>query len=128
MKFFQDKDYSIRADSGVLIRVKGMRSYEVELEGTILSVPIDYSGGDIGYVNIWVQGIEGKSRGSTISLPDNVIATAVETLTQYLLSTSARVCVRWSPENKQFYEPKRVPFKVWLGDRIARLYWPRGRK
>jgi len=105
-----------------------MRSYELEVEGFTLSVPIDYSGDEKGHVNIWVDGIEAKRGDSGVAASESVVKTAVETLTEYLLSTSTRVCVRWSADRKQLHVPKEVPLKVRIGDRIARWYRPKGRK
>jgi hypothetical protein len=128
MNFTLQKDHSIRSDSGATIRVTGMRSYEVETLGATLSIPIDYSGADDNYVNIWASGITTKGGEPASPVPSDLVVSAINILAEYLVSRSTKVCIRWSAENLEWRTPQNIPLGVRLADKIARLYSPKRRK
>lgn len=127
MKFAIQKDYSIRCDSGVVIRAIGMRCYELDVDGITVTVPVDYSGGTEAYLNIWVGGVEMQGASSSQTDKPALINKIVDTLAEYLLSQSTKVCIRWTKDRDEWRSPTHIPLGIRFANWLARFHTPRPR-
>lgn len=125
VNFVIQQDYSIRSDSGVVIRAVGMRCYELDVDGITVTVPVDYSGGTEAYLNIWVGGVEVQGASSSQTDKPALINKVVDTLAEYLLSRSTKVCIRWAKDRDEWRSPRYIPLAIRFANWLGRFHTPR---
>ena len=122
-RFKLRKDYSILADTGAVIRVTGMREYRVEMSHHCVDVPVDYSGGEETYFNIWVAGSRLNGEMCDAIGTDVKTKDAIELLSEYLVSRSTRVRIVWGDGSEEWREPTSVPFVDRLSNWFAKMWF-----